>query len=253
MLSSVLWILGPILESLILLRGTQGHFLKKYKLFYVYVVWVLVRDLSLFAVYHVWSSGYAYVYWYSQFLSILVGCGVVWEIYRAALGSYSGAARMARSVLLFLFVITMSRIVVAAVTSGKWLPGQTTLETEREFRIVQLVLLAGLVALLTYYAIPAGRNLKGLIAGYGIFLATNLVQLTLRDFLGDRFQNWWQYIQPATYIFVLLIWCQTLWSYAPAAESRPESRIELSYQSLACETKKRLRAAGNYIVKAIRS
>src|ERR1700751_320486 len=134
MLSFVLWILGPILESLIIIRGVRGNFLNEYGLFYLYVLWVFVRDLSLFVVYYVWSSGYAYVYWYSQLFSILVGCGVVWEIYRAALGSYSGAARMARSVLLFLFVITMSRIVVAAVNSGKWLPGQTTLQTEREFR-----------------------------------------------------------------------------------------------------------------------
>jgi hypothetical protein len=43
-------------------------------------------------------------------------------------------ARMARSVLLFLFIITMSRIVVYAANNAKWLPGKTTLETEREFR-----------------------------------------------------------------------------------------------------------------------
>ena len=76
MLSFVLWILGPILESLIIIRGVRGNFLNEYGLFYLYVLWVFVRDISLFAVYYAWSSGYAYVYWYSQFFSILVGCGV---------------------------------------------------------------------------------------------------------------------------------------------------------------------------------
>lgn len=253
MLSSVLWVLGPILECLLLIRAVKGNFLKEYKIFYLYIAWVLLRDLSLFVVYHAWALGYAYVYWYSQFFSVLVGCGVVWEIYRVALANYSGAARMARSVLLFLFMITMSRIVVFAVNSAKWLPGQTTLETEREFRIVQSVVLMGLVALLAYYAIPTGRNLKGIILGYGFFLATSLVQLTLRDFLGDTFQHWWQYIQPSTYIAVLLIWCRSLWTFAPARDSGSAARIEADYQSLAFETKKQLRAAGSYIVKAIRS
>jgi hypothetical protein len=253
MLSLVLWVLGPILECLIVIRAVRGNFLKEYKIFYSYVVWVLLRDLSLFAVYHAWAAGYAHVYWYSQFTSVLVGCGVVWEIYRVALANYPGAARMARSVLLFLFVITMSRILVIAANNPKWMPGQTTLETEREFRIVQSVVLIGLVALLAYYAIPAGRNLKGIMVGYGIFLATSLVQLTLRDFFGDRFQYWWQYIQPSTYIAVLLIWCHMLWTFAPVEESSPDVRIEADYQSLAFETRKQLKAAGSYIVKAIRS
>ncbi len=164
MLSSVLWILGPILESLIVVRAVRGNFLKEYKLFYCYIIWVFLRDLSLFAVYHSWPKAYAYDYWYSQFFSVLVGCGVVWEIYRVALANYPGAARMARSVLLFLFIITMSRIVVYAANNAKWLPGKTTLETEREFRIVQALVLIGLLALLAYYAIPAGRNLKGIIS-----------------------------------------------------------------------------------------
>jgi hypothetical protein len=251
--SLVLWVLGPILECLIVIRAVKGKFLKEYRLFYFYIVWVLLRDLSLLAVYRAWAAGYAYVYWYSQFFSVLAGCGVVWEIYKVALANYSGAARMARSVLLFLFVITMSRILVIAVDNHKWLPGQTTLEAEREFRVVQSVVLMGLVALLAYYAIPIGRNLKGIMAGYGIFLATSLVQLTLRDFFGDTFQYWWQYIQPSTYIAVLLIWCHTLWTFAPVQDLSPEVRIEADYQSLALETRKQLKAAGSYIVKVIRS
>ena len=62
MLSSVLWILGPILESLIVVRAVRGNFLKEYKLFYSYIIWVFLRDLSLFAVYHSWPTAYAYVY-----------------------------------------------------------------------------------------------------------------------------------------------------------------------------------------------
>jgi len=65
---------------------------------------------------------------------------------------------------------------------------QDHLETEREFKNCSSPGTIGLLVLLAYYAIPAGRNLKGIILGYGVFLfGTNLVQLTLRDFLETNF------------------------------------------------------------------
>jgi len=78
---------------------------------------------------------------------------------------------------------------VKAWNSPNWIPGKTTLETERDLRIVQVTLLIGLVALFAYYAVPLGRNLKGIIYGYGLFIATNVLHLTLRDSLGDSFET----------------------------------------------------------------
>jgi hypothetical protein len=241
-----------MLEALILVRAMRGNFLKEFKLFYAYLFAVLLRDAFLLVIYHTSPIWYGYIYWYSQFFVLLIGCGVIWEIYRIALADYSGAARVARTVLLFLFIITMSRIIAYATNNARWLPGQTTLETEREFRVVQSVVLIGLIALLAYYAIPIGRNLKGIICGYGFFLTTSLVQLTLRDFLGGSFQLTWQYIQPITYIIVLLIWCTTLWSFEPSLHCKVESAIGLDYEVLASATKKQLKTAGTYIVKVIR-
>jgi hypothetical protein len=251
-MSSLLGAIGPVLEALILVRAWRGNFLKEFKFFYAYLFCVLLRDASLLAVYHVFPTWYAYVYWYSQFLVLLIGCGLIWEIYRIALAHYSGAARIARSVLLFLFIITMSRIIAYTTNNARWLPGQTTLETEREFRVVQSVVLVGLIALLAYYAIPIGRNLKGIIVGYGFFLTTSLVQLTLRDYIGGSFQVSWQYIQPVTYIIVLLIWCYALWSFEPRLRCESQSAIELDYEVLASATKRQLKSAGAYIAKVIR-
>src|SRR5215467_10978348 len=227
MFTMLLWVAGPVLELLVILRAIHGKFLKEYKLFYFYIAWVLVCDGCRLAVFHYWPQAYSNIYWYSQLFSVLVGSAVVWEIYKLALANYPGAARMARSVLLFLFVITMTRIVVYAINEGRWLPGQTTLETEKEFRIVQFALLAGLVLLLAHYAIPTGRNLKGIILGYGVFVAASLVQLTLRNSLGESFQSLWQFVQPATYLLVLAVWCVTLWRFEPSPNSASECRVEL--------------------------
>lgn len=252
MLSTFLWVIALALEITLLLRALLGNFLKQYRCFYLYLSWVLISDLVLLSIYHLWPKAYGYAYWSSQYVSLVVGCAVVWEAYKVALGRYPGAARMARNVLLFMFVLAITRIFVKAWNSLNWIPGRTTLETERDLRSVQLVLLLGLIALFTSYAIPLGRNLKGIIYGYGLFIAASVVHLTLRDYLGNTFERSWEYIQPSCYLLVLLVWCATLWSYAPIPEPAPEPQLEADYESLVATTKRKVQLARRYVLKARR-
>src|SRR5882762_5674698 len=252
MLSTALWVTALALESALLLRAFRGNFLKHYRFFYFYLGWVLVSDLSLIPFYYLLPKTYGYAYWSSQYFSLLVGCCVVWEAYKVALARYPGVVRMARNVFLFLFILAITRIFVKAWNSPNWIPGKTTLETERDLRIVQVTLLIGLVALFAYYAIPLGRNLKGIIYGYGLFIATSVAHLTLRDYLGDSFQRAWQYIQPICYLVVLVMWCVTLWSYAPIAQPTNEPRLEADYESLRATTKSKVQSARSYLLRAMR-
>ena len=96
MLSLALWLVGPILESALLVRALQIGSLRRYKFFYLYVTWVFVRDLSLFPIYRFRADYYVSAYWYSQFLSVLLGCGIVWEVYKLTLSHFPGVARMAK-------------------------------------------------------------------------------------------------------------------------------------------------------------
>jgi len=252
MLSSLFWVTGLVLESILLVRALLGNSLKYYSLFYLYLISVLLPSACLFAIYHLWPNFYPPAYWFTQFLNILLGCALVWQVYKVALAQYPGAARMARNVLAFLFILAFTRIFVKAWNSPNWIPGRTTLETERDLRIVQLVLLIGLAGLFASYAIPLGRNLKGIIYGYGLFTATSVAHLTLRDYLGDSFQRAWQYIQPICYLAVLVVWCLTLWSYAPIPQPTTQPRLEADYESLIAATKSKVRSARSYVLRAMR-
>jgi len=253
MFSTILWLISLALESALLLRALRGDLLKQYRLFYLYLSCVFLRDLSLLPIYYFWPNFYSVAYWYSQLFHVVVGCGVVWEVYKLALARYPGAARMARNVLLFIFIFSISRILVKAWNSANWIPGKTTLEQERDLRIVQMALLIGLLALFAYYAIPLGRNLKGIIYGFSVFLGTSVIDLTLRDYLGDSFQQLWQYIQPLAYILVLAIWCGTVWSYASIPEPEMEPSLETDYQSLADATRQQLSSARTYLSRTMKT
>lgn len=251
MFPTVLWATAVVLESALLLRAFKRNFQRHYRLFYLYLSWVLISDLSLMAFYYLMPKIYPYAYWASQFLSVVIGCCVVWETYSLAFARYPGAARMARSVLPFAFILAVTRVFVKAWNRSNWLPGHSTLEAELDLRIVQGVLLIGLLALFAYYAIPLGRNLKGIIYGYGLVIATSVVNLTLRDYFGDSFQHVWQYIQPVCYVFALLVWCASLWSYAPIPAVTADLSFEADYESLAAATKRKLHSGRRHLFKGM--
>jgi hypothetical protein len=250
--SRVIWLMAIVLEGVPLVRALDAKFIRHYKLFYSYLGFILLRDLWLLSVYFGWPKFYTYAYWCSEPVGVLVGCGLVWEVYKVALGRYPGTARMARNVLAFLFIFASTRIFVKAWNRPTWIPDRTGYEIERDLRIVQMALLAGLVVLFICYAIPLGRNLKGIAYGYGLFLVTSVVNLTLRYDFGDSFQRFWAYLQPFCYLFALLVWCVTLWSYAPVPEPANEARLEADYESLVAATKRKVLSARTHLLKAMR-
>jgi hypothetical protein len=248
----LIWITGLLGESLPPIRAVRAGFIGRYKWFYSYLIVVLLRDASLFAIYFIWPKVYRPVYWSTEFVGALLGCGLVWEVYKIALARYPGTARMARNLLALAFVFTFARVLSKGSSTLHWVPGRTTLELELDLRVIEIAMLFALVAVFAYYAIPLGRNLNGIVYGYGLFLASSLVNLTLRERLGDSFQNLWQYIQPGCYMLVLLVWIWGLWSYRPVPEPEVEPVLELRYEALVRATRGKLFAARDRLAKGMR-
>ena len=252
MFGQLLWWAPNALKGLLLIRSVKGGLFKRYPLLYVYLGYVLLQSFLRFCVYTFNPSSYQSFYWCTQFLSVAAGYGVIWEIFRQALSQYPGAARMAKNALGAIFLVVVSKVLFNALTGPVLSPATTTAELERNLRAVQAILLLAVVGLLAYYAIPTGRNLKGMILGYGFFIGTSVMSLTLRSYLGDWFQAWWQYLSVTTYFVTLLIWCFTLWSYQPNPQPESEVGIESDYGLLAARTIKLLTQARAHLVRAIR-
>lgn len=249
MLSQALWWGSNFLICILLVRALHGNYFLKYRVFFMYLSWVLVDSLASFCLYVFRPWAYETYYWNAQFLSVALGYGVIWEIYTQVFADYPGVARLARSALLAIFVFLVSKSLADTLSGRMENLAEVPAVLERDFRTVQGLLLFILVSLLAYYAIPVGRNLKGMIVGYGLFIAVSIACLALRAGLGGIFQSWWQYLQPAAYNGALLIWCLSLWSYQPSPHSEIETGIERDYQHLATETAKALARVRAYILR----
>ena len=247
-----LWLAGAALESLILARALIVGWFRKYPFFFGYLASVFLQDIILLLVYIHKFKYYRPAYWFAEFLSLLMGCALTWEIFRLVLGRYPGAGRMARNVLFLLLILVSSRDLVGVWNGGVPWAG-TFLETERNLRGIQAISLIVLALLIAYYRVPLLRHAKGIFAGYGIFIASIVMTLTLRASIGQSFQTAWTFLQPLSFAAALSIWCVSLWNDEPVLVEVSSPKIEQDYQALALLTRKVLLEARGYLNKAMRS
>lgn len=252
MLGQIIWWSGITIEAVILARALFGKLLKQYPSFYAYVLFVWMQSLLRFSVYHLRPQLYPKVFWITEWLGVLVGCAVVFDIYRVGLRAYPGTARLARNLLAFVFLLAFVKATVETGNNPLWWSTTSTLDLELALRVVQAVALLALVVLFLFYAIPFGRNLRGILLGYGVFLGESVVWLSFAPRNSEGFRAFWSHLQASSYSIVLVVWALHLWSYAPNPEPKLAVRLEEQYQRMAAVTSRRLQEARGYLAKAVR-
>jgi hypothetical protein len=252
MLTQAIWWAAICLEAVLFFRGLREKLFFKYPVFYSYIAFVLLEDLLRFYIYRWHPDIYPQTYWITDFIGLVIGSGVVFEIYRSGLFAYPGTARMARNLLSLVFALTFAKVLVSMSYGSLWWPAETTAELQRNLRIVQASALIALVALFLLYAIPFGRNLKGILSGYSLYVAVSLVQLTLIAYFGNSIQRLWSYVNSVSYLIALCIWTKALWSHELSPETKPVTPLEYDYEALRAATRRRLQEIRASLGRAVR-
>jgi hypothetical protein len=233
MLSLLVWLMGLLLELAMLVRAVASKTLMKFAYFYAYVSCVFGVSAGLYILNAVAPASYYRWYWPTQFATLVAGCGVIFEILRHTLEAYPGAERVARVASLGIFALTFLCVGFKAA--------------------IQALLVASILTIVFYYRIEIGRNVKGLIAGFGAYVGTSLVTLALRAFLGPRFNRDWEILQSGSYLFALTVWMVALWSYYPQPVPLDRTRLDADYEALAGSTREILQSLRSYLRRTVRS
>jgi len=221
-----------------MLRGLVGGLVLRYSFFYAYLLSTFVGNALVVIFWSLHSASIDRWYWVLQFLTLLIGCGIILEIFRHALSPYGGAEKFATAVGL----VTLGGVFCFAFLYRVLAPpsSQALFELERNVRTVQAILLFGILAVVSYYGIPLGKNLKGLIVGYGLYIVTSLAALAIRAYAGPRFNATWNVVQPLSFVVSLGIWLVAFWSYHPNPAPDPGIPLEDDYEALAKRTRRAL-------------
>src|SRR5215475_7076913 len=252
MTSLLIELLGIALELAIVVRGVQQGLFRRFPAFYSYIAFVLVSDTLVFAI-RPTPHIYLYFYWVTEFLGLVLGCLVFFEFYRIALRPYPGTARMARALLFVLFLLAMIKTVVATVNVPEWWFNARPAQVEGVLRVCELLAILSLTVLFLFYSIPFGKNLRGILLGYGLFVSWCVVCLALVAAGVAKADSLWSYTLPISYVISLFVWTAHLWSYQPNPVPDRTIPLEQEYQRVAAATQRRLHNARGYLAKAVGS
>jgi hypothetical protein len=252
MLPVIIWIGGIALEGMLLIRGWKVRHTSRFPIFFSYLGLIFTQSVLLYFVARFYNAAYSSTYWTLELLDVFAGCGVVFEIYRIALADFPGVKRVARSALLFVFSLTIGRVLVTAQEGFHRWSARMTVQLERDMRFVEIAAVMTLLILVFSYRIPLGRNLRGIVLGYGIFLGVSILNLTLMWRFGSEVRSIASSIQSLSYLAVLCLWVAFLWSYYPRPVSkRSADNHARTYEELYAETNNRLGKAREEVKGAL--
>jgi hypothetical protein len=239
MFAQTIWLSGIFLEGLLLFRSWRARHFLKFPFFFSYIAFVLMQSLLRYLVRSVHPVWYPSVYWVTEFMGVVTGCAVVLEFYRIGLARFLGVAKLARMALFLVFLVTFIRVLLTSRQGVLgWSPVQTIL-LERDMRFVAIVALFLLIILVLYYAIPTGRNLRGMIVGYSLFLVVSVLNLSFFGRFGAQAQAVASFIQSLGYLLTLCVWTIFLWT--SSAQSRAAgTSMDSEYPQILGLTRERL-------------
>lgn len=242
---------GLALEGLLLFRALKGKTLGRFPLFWAYIICVLAVDLARDMTYYAHPASYRTLYWATQFLTLLVGYGILLEIVQKSLAHYAGAERVARTLVLGVFVAVFSYVMFKSGTEPHWSPGATYVELERDLRAVQALVFITILGVVFHYGITIGRNLKAILLGYGLYIGVSVLMLALRSYAPELIDTFGRALLIYSYLASLAIWVFGLWSYYPEPAPQP-TQFETDYDALALRTKGAVSWVRSYLERTAR-
>ncbi len=224
-----------VLLSLILGRAYRRRLLRKFKVFYSYIAGDLAGSI-LVSLVRYGQPGYARWYWIVQFVTLFLGCAVLWQMFARTwlpVLQLRQAARIGQYLLLSLIALAAVRFVV--IEAKLPFDNNAFRCLERDCRAAQAVFFTAIVFVIFRYGIPMGRNLKTICIGYGFYVLVSLVALAVSLYAtaAGGVEVLCLYSQAASFDAAALIWLIGLWDSGDAfALSRKQTQIRARVQGV---------------------
>lgn len=210
--------IGVTVEALLLWRLLSRRLFRHYPYFSAFILCDAACNAALLLVVALCPEWFRFASGMALVASTLSGFLVIWEVLRAVFPGNSTLRRLVRNIL-----VGTSLLTIPFISALGW--SQATLihfpykyvppTFEQYLTLAQAVLLLTVAALAGYYRLPLGRNVRGLVFGFGFYLpfcAMNFASLQIvRGFL-----PYWQFLSPALYIGLLVFWIWAFWEYVPS-------------------------------------
>jgi len=227
-LVQILWIAGmlcqAVLAGVLLLKRTW----KTFPFFSLYFSFSFAATVFIFAIQR-YRELYLYSYWLQEAVGITLGFAVVYEIFQTLFGCHPALRKLAKSVFCGVLVVLACigiTVFIKRAPLGFASFSFAVLTVEEVARIIELGLLMSLFVLSTTFGLHWRQQVFGIALGLGLFLAVELIAVTVRAQLGNTAHDALNVVRVVAFNTSLLIWLGYLLS-----PERAESSVELPHRS----------------------
>lgn len=203
----ILWIVPLALQSAIAAVMLWRHLARIFPFFFGYTVIVVFRETLLFFLRYN-SNPYAWVYWWGDVLTVLLGIGVIMEAIRQIFPSHPLVKRLLSSIWIFGGIVLFLALLL--LTSGRASGADPTFEwiimLERSARFLQASMLVVVTVLMLRFGLAGYRYVVGVVGGFGVYSALELGGIELRSHLHLVTDVTLVRLNSVAYNFAAIIW-----------------------------------------------
>lgn len=155
------------------------------------------------------SHAYIYTYYLFESIGVVLGFGLVYEVFGEILKPYDALKRIAANTSRWILggLVVLGLVVVVAQSSGDKSPlASAVLITEETARILEVGLLAFLFLFSRAFGLHWRQNIFGIAVGLGVFTGIELAGLALRATVGPMANQSFNLAKALSFNISLLIW-----------------------------------------------
>jgi hypothetical protein len=236
-ITQLLLIIGLTLEGALVLTLLLRRGWRRFPVFTSYACLVLAENVAAYALYRNFKV-YLYLYLVGETLTILLGVGVAYEIFKDIFSAHSALRKLAVTVFQ---VCSVALVVLAAAvlyfqsSFGATAFTRALTVAEEAARILELGALVFLFLFSSAFGLHWKQSTFGIALGLGVFVATKLAVLTVLPYVNAAVSNTISGIAGLSFDVSLLIWLGYLLvpEHAPATTELPQpSQLEQWNQAI---------------------
>jgi hypothetical protein len=218
-----LWFVPLLLLAAIAVVMFRRKLVRRFPIFFTYTVLVFSREVVVFFLPYP-GNLYSLVWFCGEALAVLLGLGVIVETLKHVIPAHPFLKLVLQSVWILGVIAAATAILMLLFATGtgadpafEWI-----ILTERSARFLQVCLLIAVIALMSRLGLTWRHYSIGIVAGFGIYSALDLVVLEFRahlHFIGDAM---FVLLKPAAYNLAAVIWALY---FLPSGRTAPVERL----------------------------
>jgi hypothetical protein len=239
--SQALWLTGLLVHSLLVVVLLAKKLWIRFPYFLGYVCFGLVTGWGFYVTLYLaraFPLFYFYAYWVCEGIGILLGLGVLYEVFRILLQSHTGLHRLAKiafQVTIALLIIFSCVVAYAQPSAESSRLMAAVLMAEEAARVLEIGLLVFLFIFSTAFGLHWRQHVFGIAMGLGLFVAVELIGIAVRTRFGVGITDSFNLARVMAFDCSLLIWTGYLLlpeSVTSAAELPQHAQLEQWNQAI---------------------